>query len=192
VLDHAFTDAIDALRQSLEKALLERVDVEEHLNADILSGDLTWETSYGLPGEDAPPLIKADVTLVWSTWSQSSFRDWYAGDGFSDPPKLDIEITLRVQRLAVTPDVEVLLAAVSSVGPSIDGSDLYRSGPTVEQTFDPAECAFEVAYGGTYELDEKTLEDSGLVDVEFAALGGWIASALVRLNDLNLTYRESD
>ncbi len=187
MLDHAFTDAIDALRQSLERALLERVDIEEHLSADILSGDLTWDTSYGLPGEDAPPRVKADVTLVWSTWSQSSFRDWYTGDGFSDPPKLDIEITLRVQRLADAPDVEAFVAAVPPAGPSIDGSELYMSGPTLECTFDPAEYAFEAAYGGTYELDEKTLEDSALVDVEFAAVGGWIAAALVKLNDLSLS-----
>ena len=186
MLDHAFTDAIDAFRQSLEKALLERVDIEEHLNVDILSGDLTWDTSYGLPGEAAPPRVKADITLVWSTWSQSAVRDWYAGDGFTDPPKLDIEITLRIQRLADATDVQVFLDAVPATGPVVHGSELFRSGPTLERTFDPAESAFEAAYSGSYELDERTLEDSAMVDVEFEAMGGWIAAALVKLNDVEL------
>jgi len=192
VLDHAFTDAIDAFRQSLEKALLERVDIEEHLNADILSGDLTWDTSYGLPGEGAQPRVKADITLVWSTWSQSAFRDWYAGDGFSEPPKVDIEITLRIQRLVEAPAVELFLDAVPTTGPTVDGNELFRSGPTLERTFDPAQCSFEVAYTGSYELDERTLEDSALVDVEFEAMGGWIAAAVVKLNQLGLRFTDPD
>src|SRR3954464_12448942 len=51
MLDHVFTDAIGALRDTFENALLERQAFEERFQADVLLGDLTWETSYGLPGE---------------------------------------------------------------------------------------------------------------------------------------------
>ena len=50
MLDHVFTDAIGALRDTFENALLERQAFEERFQADVLLGDLTWETSYGLPG----------------------------------------------------------------------------------------------------------------------------------------------
>ena len=192
MLDHVFTDAIDALAQSLEKALLERLAVEEHLTHDLLSGDLSFETSYGLLGEETPPRVRADVSMVWSTWSQSAFREWYVGEGYDEPPKIDLEITLRVQRLVAEPDVAHVLAVTPKDGPVINGDPLLRDGPTVERAFNAglgaAASAFEVAYGGTYELSEKTLQDSALIDVEFASVGGWIASALVRLNDLGLTF----
>lgn len=51
MLDHVFTDAISALRDAFEAAFLERQPFEEHFQADVLLGDLTWETTYGLPGE---------------------------------------------------------------------------------------------------------------------------------------------
>ena len=195
MLDHVFTDAIDALRQSLEKALLERLAVEEHLTHDMLSGDLSFETSYGLLGEETPPRVRADISMVWSTWSQSAFREWYVGEGYDEPPKIDIEITLRVQRLVDEPDPATVLAATSKEGPVINGEPLLRDGPTVERAFNAglgaAVSAFEVAYGGTYELSEKTLQDSALIDVEFATVGGWIASTLVRLGDLGLTFGPS-
>lgn len=196
MLDHVFTDAIDALRQSLEKALLERLTVEEHLNTDVLSGDLTFETSYGLLGEEVPPRVRADVTMLWSAWSQASFREWYLGEGFGEPPRIDIEVTLRVQRLAAAPPVEALLAACPAEGPRIGAESLYRSGPTVESSFDRSgkkpTGAFEVAYNCTYELDEQTLEDSALIDMQLADLGGWIAPALVQLNDLGLEFLPPD
>ena len=71
MLDHVFTDAIGALREALERALLERQAFEERFQTDILLGDLTWETSYGLPGEGSPPRVRADITLDWPTWAQT-------------------------------------------------------------------------------------------------------------------------
>lgn len=41
---------------------------------DVLLGDVTWETSYGLPGEGSPPRVQADITLDWPTWSQTADR----------------------------------------------------------------------------------------------------------------------
>lgn len=196
MLDHVFTDAIDALGQSLEKALLERVAVEEHLTADVLLGDLSFETSYGLLGESAPVHVRADIGMQWSTWSQSAFRDWYTGEGVAEAPRIEIEVTLRVQRLAEQPDVAALLAATPATGPTVGSTTLYRSGPSMEQVFDPelakTASAFEVAYSGTYELDEAALEDSALIDIGFGPLGGWIAAALVRLNDLPLRHLPAD
>jgi hypothetical protein len=67
VLDHVFTDAIGALREALEAARLERLALEEHFQVDVMLGDLTWETSYGLPGEGDPPRVRCDLTLEWPT-----------------------------------------------------------------------------------------------------------------------------
>ena len=46
----------------------------------------------------------------------------------------------------------------------------------------------EISYTGSYELDEKALEDGSALDEHFGAIGGWITSALVRLGDLPLTF----
>ena len=59
MLDHVFTDAIGALRDTFEKAFLERQAFEERFQVDVLLGDTTWETSYGLPGEGLPPRVQA-------------------------------------------------------------------------------------------------------------------------------------
>ena len=50
MLDHVFTDVISALREAFERAFLERQAFEEHFQVDIQLGDVSWETSYGLPG----------------------------------------------------------------------------------------------------------------------------------------------
>ena len=77
MLDHVFTDAISALRDAFEAAFLERQAFEEHFQVDVLLGDTTWETSYGLPGEGQPPRVVAHVTFDWPTWSQTAYRRWY-------------------------------------------------------------------------------------------------------------------
>ena len=40
MLDHVFTDAISALREAFEAALLERQAFEEHFQVDVLLGDV--------------------------------------------------------------------------------------------------------------------------------------------------------
>lgn len=192
MLDHVFTDAIDALRQSLEKALLERIAVEERFNADVLLGDLSWETSYGLLGEGTPARVKADLGLGWPTWSQSAFRGWYLGEGLGEPPRIDVEVALRIEELAALPDVALVYAAAPDEGPELGGEALQRSGPTLEQvldrSLDTVRAAVEVVYSGSYELHEDALADSSRIDDSVAELGGWIAAALVRLNDLPLEF----
>ena len=70
MLDHVFTDAIGALRDAFANAFLERQAFEEHLQSDVLLGDLVWETSYGLPGEGTPPRVVAHVTFSWPSRSE--------------------------------------------------------------------------------------------------------------------------
>ena len=196
MLDHVFTDAIGALRDTFEQALLERQAFEEHFQADVLLGDLTWETSYGLPGEGSPPRVRADITLDWPTWAQTAYRSWYIGEEFDEAPRIEIEIVLRVQRLRDEPDLTALLAAVPGRSPEVSHEALERSSPTVEAvygaTLDDRSYAVEVSYEGSYALEEDTLADGSVLDDHFGAMGGWIASMLVRLGDLDLAYLPPD
>ena len=192
MLDHVFTDAIGALRDALERALLERQAFEERLQADVLLGDLTWETSYGLPGEGTPPRVRADLTLEWPTWSQAAYRSWYIDEELTELPRIDIEVVLRVQRLARPAEPSGFLAALPIDSPEVSGERLHRSGPTLETVHSPdlteSQHAFEVSYEGSYELDEAALADGSILDDHFGAIGGWISSTLVKLGDLDLEY----
>ena len=89
MLDHAFTDAIGALRDTFEKAFLERQAFEERFQVDVLLGDTTWETSYGLPGEGLPPRVQADITFDWPTWAQTAYRSWYIGEPSEEAPRIE-------------------------------------------------------------------------------------------------------
>ena len=196
MLDHVFTDAIGALRDTVEGAMLERQAFEERLQADVLLGDLTWETSYALPGEGSPPRTRADLTLDWPTWAQTAYRSWYIGDSIDDPPRIEIEIVLRIQRLATQPDPKRVLDALPPESSPIGSERLVRSGPTVEMIhgddLDDVEWAIEVSYEGTYDLDEEVLADGSKLDEHFSSMGGWIASTLVRLGDLTFEFLPPD
>ncbi|CAN5799537.1 hypothetical protein BH20ACT4_BH20ACT4_09640 [soil metagenome] len=200
MLDHVFTDAISALRDAFEAAFLERQAFEEHFQVDVLLGDLTWETSYGLPGEGQPPRVVAHITFDWPTWSQTAYRRWYVDGELETPPAIEIEIVLRVQRLAAQPPPSLLFAAVPEHSPPIGKDRLERAGLTIEiahpdpsggDAGDDEEFAVEITYEGLYELAEETLADgtSKLLDDHLGALGGWIASTLVRLGDVRLVFR---
>jgi hypothetical protein len=192
MLDHVFTDAIGALRDALEKALLERQAFEERFQADVLLGDLTWETSYSLPGEGIAPRVRCDITLEWLTWSQTAYRSWYIEEEFSEPPRIEIEVVLRIQRLAKPPEVEPVLDKLPGDSPPIGAETLHRSGPRLEVTYSEdlteIEHAIEVSYEGAYELDEATLSDGSVLDDHFSAMGGWISSTLVRLGDIKMDF----
>ncbi|MBX3312832.1 MAG: hypothetical protein KF906_00805 [Actinobacteria bacterium] len=196
MLDHVFTDAIGALRDAVEGAMLERQAFEERFQADVLLGDLTWETSYALPGEEMPPHIRADISLQWPTWAQTAYRSWYIGEPLDDWPRIDIEIVLRVQRLAESPDPRPVLAVLPRESSLIGSERLVRSGPTIESMhghdLDDVQWAIEVSYEGSYELDEDVLADGSKLDEHFSSMGGWIASTLVRLGDLTFTFLPPD
>ena len=192
MLDHVFTDAIGALRDAFEFSRLERQAFEERFQVDVLLGDVSWQTSYGLPGEGLPPRLQADVICGWPTWSQTAYRSWYVDEELTEPPRIDIEITLRIQRLTEWPEPRPVLAVLPITSPEVGGEKLTRSGPTVESIYgadpDDAEYALEVSYEGVYELDETALADGSALDEHFNTLGGWIASMLVKLGDLPLTF----
>ena len=109
MLDHVFTDAISALRDAFESAFLERQPFEEHFQADVLLGDLTWETSYGLPGEGLPPHVVAHITFDWPSWSQTAYRQWYVDEVLDRQPAIEIEIVFRVQNLPTPPEPAAVL-----------------------------------------------------------------------------------
>jgi hypothetical protein len=193
MLDHAFLAAVEVLRQSFDEAMLDRQVGEERFQADLLGGDLTWETSYALPGEGKPPRVRADVTLDWPTWSQTAYRSWQLEGDVDEPPELGIEVVLRVQHLASTPDLEVIRHVLDEDGPALGGERLVRTSPTVEQAFDEdltgVGWAVEFAYDGSYEFGEAVLRDLARLQAVLGGIGTWAASALVRLGDLRLAFR---
>ncbi len=195
MLDHVFTDAIGALRDAIEGAMLERVNAEERFQNDVLLGDTSWETSYGIPGEQSTAQVRADVTLLWSTWAQSAYRSWL--NGIDDPltdagerPIIEVGITLRIQHLSVAPDPQALLRVLPETGSPIGRESLARTSPTTETHYADdltvKSHAIEITYEGNYELDEAALLDGATLDQHFAAMGGWIASTLVKIGDLKL------
>lgn len=202
MLDHVFTDAISALRDAFEAAFLERQPFEERFQSDVLSGDLTWETSYGLPGEGEPPRVVAHITLDWPAWSQAAYRKWYVEDELDVRPAIEIEIVLRIQQLAEPVDADAVYQAMPARSPSIGDDRFERAALTTEiahpEPDDPlalrAEYAVEITYEGLYELAEETVADgtSTLLDDHFGALGGWIAATLVRLGDLDVEFLAAD
>jgi len=196
MLDHVFMAAIGALRQAFDGALLERHAQEERLQVDVLLGDVNWETSYSLPGEGVPPRVVAEITLEWPTWSQTAYRSWKIGEGFDEPPEIDVEVVLRVQRLVGAPEPSTVAAILPDEGPTLGDEPLTRSAPTVERMYDlelvPTETAIEISYDGVYALSEAALAEEGSLAGDFGALGGWIASSLVKLGDLKLEFRPPD
>jgi hypothetical protein len=199
MLDHVFTDAIGALRDAFEGAFLERQAFEEHFQIDVLLGDITWETSYGLPGEGQPPRVVAHITFDWPTWSQTAYRRWYVEEVLDEQPSIEMEIVLRVQRLTEQPDPELVQSVLPEASPLIGNERLERAGATVEIAYlaesgSTPDYAIEITYEGLYELAEETLADgaSKLLDEHFGTLGAWIATTLVKLGDLNLTFLPAD
>ena len=198
MLDHVFLDVIGALRRAFEAGFLERQAFEERFQADVLLGDLSWETSYALPGEGTPPRVRVDVSLDWPTWSQSAYRSWLMDEAMNvhdDKPEIGIEIVLRIQRLAARPSLERVLAVLPEQSPPIGTDELDRSGPTVEESYgsDASRCdiAVEVSYEGTYCIDDA-LANADLLEKHFGAMGSWVCSTLVRLGDLKLEYLPPD
>lgn len=198
MLDHVFTDVISALREAFERALLERQAFEEHFHVDVLLGDLSWETSYGLPGEDRPPRVLAHITFDWPSWSQTAYRKWYLEEELEDRPAIDIEIVLRIQRIGQMPDLTGIRERLPTTSPVIGDGSLERATLTVETTYTTdvsnPEHAIEATYEGQYELTEESLADgtNSVLDDHFEALGGWIAAMLVRMADLDFSFLPPD
>jgi len=196
MIDHILLDVIAALREAFDGALLEQQAVEERFQIDVFLGDVSFETSYSLPGEDSPPRVRADLSLDWPTWSQSAYRSWSIGEPPAEPPELIVEIALRVQRLADPPDPALVLGALAGEAPEFGSDRLEQSGPMIEQLYEPASpspaCAIEIAYQGSIRLEEPLLDDPTKLDGQVTGLARWVASALVRLADLDLAFLPPD
>jgi hypothetical protein len=192
MLDHVFTQLVASHRHAFEAALLQRQAVEERFQVDVFLGDVSFETSYSLPGEERPARIRVDTSLDWPTWSQTAYRSWAIGDDPDEPPEVLVEIAFRVQGLSGGADAGPLLATLPD---QLDvlGEPLVRGPATIEHVLldgpDDPECAIEVSYEGSCAIDEALMEDPSALDEALAPLGRDVASLLVRIADLPFTFR---
>ncbi len=197
MFDHAFAQLIAALRRSLEAALLQRQAVEERFQVDVFLGDVSFETSYSLPGEQRPARIRVDIGLDWPTWSQTSYRSWSMGEEPEEQPEVLVEIAFRVQELAEAPDVAAVTGTLPTELAVLGDEPIERGPATVERReAEPGggvgggvEHAVEVSFEGSCPLDEGILDDTGVLDDALAPLGRAVASVLIRLADLPLVFR---
>jgi len=195
VLDHLLVDVISTIRDAFDRALLQRQAVEERFQVDVFLGDVSWETSYSLPGEEQPPRVRADISLDWPTWSQTSYRSWSIGEPPDEMPEVVIEVALRVQRMAEAPDTEKVMAALPPTGPLGDPMDLVRTATTIEQVRadgGPSDSAIrwaaEATYEGSVRFSEQQLDEPSTIAPVFDGLTRWIASTLISLADLPFTF----
>jgi len=193
MLDHVFTQLVGSHRHAFEGALLQRQAVEERFQVDVFLGDVSFETSYSLPGEERPARIRVDTSLDWPTWSQTAYRSWAIGEEPDEAPEVLVEIAFRVQGLDRIPEVGPLVSVLPDHIDVLGDEPLLRGSTTIEQVLsdgigDP-ECAIEVSYEGSCQLDESILENPTSLDEALAPLGRTVASVLVRIGDLPFSFR---
>jgi hypothetical protein len=193
MLDHVFTQLVASHRRAFEDAFLERQAVEERFQVDVFLGDVSFETSYSLPGEQSPARIRVDTSLDWPTWSQTAYRSWAIGEEPDELPEVLVEFAFRVQNLNGVPAVAALLAILPDRLIFLGDEPVARGSATIEQVLtdgvDGPDCAVEVAYEGSCELDEAILDDPTTLDDALAPLGRAVASVLVRIGDLPFDFR---
>jgi hypothetical protein len=194
MLDHVFTQLVRSHRTAFERALLQRQAVEERFQVDVFLGDVSFETSYSLPGEERPARIRVDTSLDWPTWSQTAYRSWSIGEEPDELPEVLVEIAFRVQGLDQIPDLGPLLGVLPDRLDVLGEEPLLRGASTIEQVIANnndarAEWAVEVSYEGSCPLDEAILDDPTSLDDALAPLGRAVASVLVRIGDLPFTFR---
>ncbi len=133
MLDHVFTQLVASHRHAFEAALLQRQAVEERFQVDVFLGDVSFETSYSLPGEERPARIRVDTSLDWPTWSQTAYRSWAIGEEPDELPEVLVEIAFRVQGLDGGARRPALLARAARP-PRRAGASRWSRGPaTIEQ-----------------------------------------------------------
>jgi hypothetical protein len=194
VLDHLLVDIISSIRRSFEQALLQRQAVEERFQVDVFLGDVSWETSYSLPGEEQPPRVRADVSVDWPTWSQTSYRSWSIGELPDELPEIVVEVALRVQRLAHAPDTDTVLRALPETNELLGDEPLLRTATTIEQVHagDSVRWAVEATYEGSLRFTESQLESPAEIVPIIDGLTRWIRSTLIALADLPFSFLPPD
>jgi hypothetical protein len=194
MLDHVFAQLVMAFRGSFEGALLQRQAVEERFQVDVFLGDVSFETSYSLPGEERPARIRVDLSLDWPTWSQTSYRSWAIGEEPDELPEVLVEVAFRVQGLDGVPPTGPLLGVLPADLTVLGTEPLVRGSTTIERVLgaddaEASECAVEVSYEGSCQLEERFLEDPSALEGALAPLGRSVASVLVRIGDLPFHFR---
>jgi hypothetical protein len=193
MLDHVFAQIVTSHRRSFEAALLQRQAVEERFQVDVFLGDVSFETSYSLPGEPRPARIRVDTSFDWPTWSQTAYRSWAIDEDSDELPELLVEIAFRVQGLDVAPEPGLLLDVVPHHLDVLGDQPLNRGATTIEQVVSEGpggpEYAIEVSYEGSCAIEESILEDPTQLDDALAPLGQAVASVLVRIGDLPFVFR---
>ena len=196
MLDHVFTQLVGSHRHAFEGALLQRQAVEERFQVDVFLGDVSFETSYSLPGEQRPARIRVDLSLDWPTWSQTSYRSWSIGEEPEELPEMLVEIAFRVQGLSQAPSLDRFLGILPGELDAIGGEPLARGGPTLEQVYsrgpEQPEHAIEVSFEGACQIEERYLEHPEQLVAALAPLGRSVASVLVRIADLPFDFRPTD
>ena len=104
--------------------------------------------------------MQADLTLDWPTWAQTAYRSWYIGEPFNDPPRIEIELVMRVQRLAEAPDPKLVLAVLPETSAPIGSERLERSGPTIETVCSAALNARAYAIAVSYRAAQPRRADA--------------------------------
>lgn len=196
MLDHVFAQLVASLRRAFEAALLQRQAVEERFQIDVFLGDVSFETSYSLPGEQRPARIRVDTSLDWPTWSQTAYRSRVIGDEPEELPEVLVEIAFRIQELDGVPDIGPLLDVLPEELKVIGDEPLLRAAPTIEQTVlatdEEPTCAVEVSYEGSCQLDDAILDDPAALDEALASMARTVASVLVRAGDLPFVFRRAE
>jgi hypothetical protein len=203
VLDHLLVDFIAAVQDAFDRALLERQAIEERFQVDVFLGDVSFETSYSLPGEGQPPRVRVDISIDWPTWSQTAYRSWSIGETPAEMPEAVLEVSMRIQRLAEMPSAERVLSVLPPASPPIGRDPLVRTATTVEEVHaDPSadgpgdepsvHWAVEGSYEGVIRFEEAQLEDPESLGPIADALTGWVSSTLVRMADLPLSFHPPD
>ncbi len=202
MLDHVFTQLVASHRHAFEAALLQRQAVEERFQVDVFLGDVSFETSYSLPGEERPARIRVDTSFDWPTWSQTAYRSWSIGEEPDELPEVLVEIAFRVQGLVEIPEVDLLLDVLPDQLDVLGDEPLVRGAATIEQVLagrsgragapEGPDCAIEVSYEGSCQIDESILDHPAGLDDALAPLGRSVASVLVRIGDLPFTFRPVD
>ena len=200
MIDHILVDLITAIRRSFDEALLQRQAVEERFQVDVFLGDVSWETSFSLPGEEQPPRVRADLSIDWPTWSQTAYRSWSIGEPPDELPEVVVEVALRIQRLAESLPAAAVLAVLARESPALGAESLVRSATTVEEVHsaeadggaDTIRWAIEATYEGSLRFEERHLEDPSTIGPMTDVLSRWVASTLVQLADLPLAFLPPD
>ena len=145
--------------------------------------------------------MRADLSVDWPTWSQTSYRSWSIGEtpgelargggrgGAAHPAPG------RARRPAETVLAVLARPRARRSGPS---RSCARRPPSRRSTRTPGReagavrWAVEATYEGSIGFDEAILEDPTTIEPMVEALTGWVSSTLVRLADLPLSFLPPD